>query len=137
MKKILFVALVVLGVGVPYIIWSKFTSSHESTETTSGIVGTVLLGPICPVVQDPPDPGCADKPYASRLVLTTADQARIIHEFVSDVNGRFRVQIKPGEYAIRSAVASNIWPYCSSSNIIKVMPNNYTETVVNCDTGIR
>ena len=30
----------------------------------SGIRGTVMAGPTCPVERDPPDPNCADKPLS-------------------------------------------------------------------------
>lgn len=103
----------------------------------SGISGMVLLGPTCPVIKDPPDEECADKPYATALVVTTHDQARVIKEFRSEETGKFSVQLAPGEYAIRSAAASNILPYCSSSEIIVVYAGQYTETTVFCDTGIR
>jgi len=103
----------------------------------SGIKGIVLLGPTCPVIKDPPDPNCADKPYATKLVVTTSDQSRVIKEFQSDDNGKFIVQVSPGEYAIRSAAAANILPYCSSSENIKVNASAYSETTVHCDTGIR
>lgn len=103
----------------------------------SGISGMVLLGPTCPVIKDPPDPDCADKPYATALVVTTSDQSRVIKEFRSDETGKFSVQVNPGEYAIRSAAASNILPYCSSSEVLKVNAIVYTETTVHCDTGIR
>lgn len=103
----------------------------------SGISGTVLLGPTCPVIRDPPDSECSDKPYATALVLTTSDQARVIKEFRSEESGKFSVQVDPGEYAIRSAAASNILPYCSSSGAIKVNASAYTQTTVHCDTGIR
>lgn len=103
----------------------------------SGISGMVLLGPTCPVMRDPPDPECADKPYATALVVTTSDQALVIKELRSEETGKFSVQVAPGEYAIRSAAASNILPYCSSSGTIKVNASVYTETTVYCDTGIR
>lgn len=103
----------------------------------SGIRGTVLLGPTCPVERIPPDPVCADKPYKTNLTLTTADQSRVITEFNSDANGKFTVKIQPGEYAIRSAAAANILPYCASNNTIKVSANMFTDATVFCDTGIR
>ena len=106
-------------------------------EQESGIRGMVLLGPTCPVISDPPAEECADKPYATTLVVTTSDQALVIKEFRSDETGKFRVQVAPGEYAIRSAAASNILPFCSSSETIKVNATAYTETAVFCDTGIR
>jgi hypothetical protein len=102
----------------------------------SGIRGTVLLGPTCPVEKIPPDPACADKPYKINLVLTIADQSRIITEFSSDTNGKFTVKIQPGEYAIRSAAAANILPYCSH-DALKVEANKFTDIIVSCDTGIR
>ncbi len=104
---------------------------------TSGIKGIVLLGPICPVVKNPPDPQCADKPYATKLAVTTADQVSVIKEFISDENGKFSVGLPPGEYAIRTAAAANILPRCSSNGTIRVGANNYTEITVSCDTGIR
>ena len=101
------------------------------------IEGSVLLGPICPVVNDPPDPDCADRPYGTRLVVTTADQSSVIKEFASDSLGRFRVEVAPGEYAIRSAAAANVLPFCASSETISVSPNASTSVTVYCDTGIR
>lgn len=103
----------------------------------SGIRGMVLLGPTCPVVMAPPDPQCADKPYKTSLVVTTVDGARVIKQFSSDDSGKFEVKIQPGEYAIRSAAAANILPYCASNGTVRVNANSYTETTVSCDTGIR
>lgn len=104
---------------------------------SSGIRGTALLGPICPVERIPPDPACVPKPYETNLVLTPTDQSRVITEFSSDANGRFEVKTQPGEYAIHSATATNILPYCASDGAVRVNVNSYTEITVNCDTGIR
>src|SRR6185295_16627757 len=40
-----------------------------NSEQESGIRGAVLLGPTCPVVKEPPDEECADKPYETALVV--------------------------------------------------------------------
>ena len=114
----------------------NFTEQID-TEQESGISGLVLLGPTCPVESNPPDPECADKPYATTLVVTTLDQTSVIKAFRSDETGRFSVQVDPGEYSIRSEGASNVLPFCSNNGDIKVNINAYTETTVNCDTGIR
>lgn len=118
-------------------------SSDALTQETGGagsagtIRGLVLLGPICPVVEDPPDPNCADQPYATRLVLTSADQASIVKEFASDTLGKFVVTAAPGEYAIRSAAAANVLPYCASEGTISVSVGATVDVTVRCDTGIR
>ena len=115
----------------------RTADGRNFTEQESGISGMVLLGPTCPVISDPPDPECADKPYATALVVTTSDQTSVIKAFRSDETGRFSVQVAPGEYSIRSEAASNVLPFCSSNGNIKVNINAHTETTVSCDTGIR
>ena len=100
------------------------------------ILGTVVLGPNCPV-QDQTDSNCVDKPYQTRLALTTKDGSKVIKEFNSDANGKFSIEVPPGEYAIRSAAAADVLPYCQSDGIIVLEPNGYVETTVRCDTGIR
>ena len=108
-----------------------------SMRSGSGIRGAVLLGPICPVERIPPDPACAAKPYATTLVVTTSDGAQVIKEFKSDANGTFSVNVPAGEYAIRSAAAANVLPFCFSNGTVIVESGAYTETTVSCDTGIR
>ncbi|HXW02211.1 MAG TPA: hypothetical protein VD828_02415, partial [Candidatus Nitrosotenuis sp.] len=105
-------------------------------EFWGSIYGMVLLGPTCPVVSDPPDPECADKPYQTNLVVTNTDQSRVIKEFSSDEDGKFYVDVPPGEYTISSAAAANVLPYCSSDTI-EVDINSGVEVTVFCDTGIR
>ena len=102
-----------------------------------GIRGNVLLGPICPVERAPPNPQCADRPYQTRLAVTTVDQARVIKEFGSDAKGIFSIELPPGEYAIRSVANANILPRCGSTGPITVKTSAYTEATVYCDTGIR
>jgi hypothetical protein len=104
---------------------------------TGTIYGQVLLGPTCPVERYPPDPACADKPFATKLALTTADGATVVKEFSSDQNGNYRVSVQPGTYAIRSAAVANILPYCGSSAAFKLSKGQILNIPVTCDTGIR
>lgn len=139
--SLIIVLIILLGLG--FYFWKQLNAWNQKTENAlpktlnSEVRGTVLLGPICPVVRDPPDPDCSDKPYSTKLVLTTADQSRVIAEFSSGADGKFEIKIQPGEYAIRSAVAANVLPYCSTNDTILVNANSYAETIVYCDTGIR
>ena len=114
----------------------EFAACPSPISNNSGVSGIVLLGPTCPVERIPPDPTCADKPYSTKLVVTTSDQSRVITEFTSDANGKFSVVLAPGEYAIRNAVTANILPYCGHDKF-KVEANTFTNITVSCDTGIR
>ena len=104
---------------------------------TSGIHGQVLIGPTCPVEKDPPDPKCADRPYAGALAVMTADLARVVKEFESEANGTFRVPVPPGDYAIRHKDHDKPYPTCSSNETVVVAPGAYTWVFVHCDSGIR
>lgn len=101
------------------------------------IFGVVMLGPTCPVEMYPPDPKCADRPYATTLALTTPDGAKVIKTFSSDAAGKFYVEVPPGQYTIRSAATANILPYCQNNDTINLSANGSVEVAVSCDTGIR
>jgi hypothetical protein len=122
--------------------WGIVEPDFEGEEGAVGefwgtIMGTVLLGPTCPVVMDPPEPGCADKPYATSLVLTSSDGAHVLRTFSSSAEGTFTIEAPPGHYAIRSAAVANIRPYCQSNGTFELSVNGFVEVLVSCDTGIR
>ena len=115
----------------------EFEQCPVLTAKNSGIKGTAMLGPICPVMKNPPDPKCADRPYATNLVATMLNQPENIKEFSSDFNGKFSVDLPAGEYTINSADTAKMFSRCSSDGAIKVEKDKYTEITLNCDTGIR
>ena len=100
------------------------------------IEGMVLLGPTCPVERDPPDPNCADRPYATQLVLTSADGTRVVKEFSSGSDGKFYIEAPPGEYVIRGMVSTTL-PYCATTSSFRLLANDSLEVMVSCDSGIR
>ncbi|MEK7612282.1 MAG: hypothetical protein AAB407_02995 [Patescibacteria group bacterium] len=106
-------------------------------EGMGGIRGIVLLGPICPVVQNPPAAECADKPYSTRLAVTAPNSSQVIREVESDINGNFSVALAPGNYVVASAIAANVLPYCAASEVITVQAGIYKNVTIFCDTGIR
>ena len=103
----------------------------------SGIKGIAMLGPMCPVMKDPPEEGCDDRPYKTDLVATSPDGTQIFRQFSSGDDGKFSVELEPGEYAISSADTAGIFSHCSRQGAIKVEKNKYTEVIISCDTGIR
>ena len=112
-----------------------FAACPVTIPATSGIRGTVLLGPTCPVMKDPPDPQCADRPFATDLVIATPDGSRTITTFRSDAAGSFKVALQPGSYIIRGNI-SHTMPTCDTDTFV-VKAGTYTEVAVSCDSGIR
>lgn len=114
----------------------------ESTSTPAGILpydsgirGTVMLGPTCPVERIPPDPNCAPKPYQTLVVVFRASDATHALAFGrSDANGNFSFSLPPGDYTL-GAGESNL-PRCGHP-AVTVEPNGYASATIFCDTGIR
>jgi hypothetical protein len=105
--------------------------------TASGIRGTVSLGPTCPVERIPADPACADKPYQTSFVLTSANGSRVIKTFSSKSDGTFAIDVTSGEYQIRPAASSSPLPRCATVAPIYVRSGEITNVTVSCDSGIR
>lgn len=118
------------------------TSTGGSTlPYTSGVRGTVMLGPTCPVERDPPDPKCADRPYATsisvyRAVMNNPEQAgTLVTTGRSDAEGKFAFSLSPGDYVLR-ARGGQVMPSCSDTPV-SVPAGAYATITISCDSGIR
>jgi hypothetical protein len=103
--------------------------------TGSGIYGTAMMGPTCPVERNPPDPNCADRPYTGTLLLEEPP-GTIVREFNSSADGSFNVSADPGRYVIRSP-SGTMGPTCTDDGTITVIAGRFTRADVACDTHIR
>jgi hypothetical protein len=111
------------------------TSTPGIAPYKSGIQGTVMLGPTCPVQKIPPDPKCADKPYQTMIaIFRPSDLVHAIAFTNSDTNGNFKLSLPPGDYTLGAGESS--FPRCDHPQVT-VGPNSYTTTTISCDTGIR
>jgi hypothetical protein len=74
--------------------------SASTTPPTAAVAvqGTVLAGPVCPVVREPPDPGCADRPVEGAVVEVSSPDGSLVAWVVSDSTGHFTVELAPGRY---------------------------------------
>ena len=107
-------------------------SIYSPTPRGSGIEGQVLLGPMCPVVQQGQE--CPDQPYQATLTVKTLDGVQIT-QFHSDEQGRFTVPLVPGEYVLHPESPNGI-PFASDQSFL-VETGRYTQITVNYDSGIR
>ena len=101
----------------------------------TGIQGTVMAGPTCPVERNPPDPQCADRPLQTLVAIYRASDP--VHAVVltrSDAAGKFSASLPPGEYIV--GAGEGMLPRCNSTPAT-VESSGYTTIAVSCDTGIR
>ena len=107
-------------------------ASIEPTPTDSGIEGQVLIGPICPVVQEGQE--CPDQPYQATLTVNSREGRKIV-QIQTDKDGKFRIPLPPEEYVLHPE-SPNVMPFASEQSLT-VEAGRFTEIIVNYDSGIR
>ena len=107
-------------------------SIYSPTPKGSGIEGQVLIGPMCPVVQQGQE--CPDQPYQATLTVNSPNGVQIA-QFQTDEQGRFKVSLAPGEYILHPE-SPNALPY-ASDRPFTVASGQYTQIAVHYDSGIR
>src|SRR3989344_3164978 len=103
----------------------------------SGVRGQVLLGPTCPVMKDPPDPQCADKPYATtiQVIRVGSPVSTPFATVATDTQGNYSVSSPPGAYALHPT-SGKVFPRCETKEVT-VTPSEVLVVNLLCDTGIR
>ena len=120
-----------LLIGVLILVLATCTI-YSPTPRGSGIEGQVLLGPMCPVVQEGQD--CPDQPYQATLTVTSRNGVQVA-QFQSDEQGRFRVSLVPGEYILHPESPNGI-PFAGDQSFT-VETGRYTQITLHYDSGIR
>lgn len=102
----------------------------------SGVQGKVMLGPTCPVMRDPPDPQCADRPYQTTVtIFRSSDTTHPYATTKSAADGSFKFSLPPGQYVL-TAQGGQMLPRCNETSVT-VGPSGYVTQDISCDTGIR
>jgi hypothetical protein len=107
-------------------------SIYSPTPRGSGIEGQVLLGPICPVVQQGQE--CPDQPYPATLTVTDRNGI-LLTQFQTDEQGRFQVSLVPGEYILHPESPNGL-PFAGDQSFV-VETGRYIQITVHYDSGIR
>ena len=61
---------------------------------------SVVAGPTCPVVSDPPDPECADRPVAGAVIVVQDDEGKEVARVTTDEDGAGSIELAPGAYRL-------------------------------------
>ena len=69
-------------------------------DVSTGLRGTALAGPTCPVVQNPPDPACADRPVAGAVIAVTNAAGDLVMRITTGADGTYDVPLGPGVYTL-------------------------------------
>lgn len=98
----------------------------------SGIEGKVMIGPMCPVMQE--DVPCPDQPYQAMLTILSMSGEKIT-QFQTDENGHFRVELAAGDYVLHPESPNGL-PFAKDIPFT-VNEHKFTLLEINYDSGIR
>ena len=111
---------------------------ERTTETIAEypVDGTVTAGPTCPVVQDPPDAACADRPVDGASIWIRDATGAVYSDLVTDSDGRFAVRLPQGRYTVEPQPVDGLLGTAAPQDF-EAGPNQTVDLVVRYDTGIR
>jgi hypothetical protein len=103
------------------------------------IVGRAVAGPTCPVVQNPPDPACVDRPVAGAVIVIRDGSGAEVARATTAADGTFLAAVPGGgTFAVEAQPVDGLMG-TPSAFIVEVgdAPSAWVATVVPYDTGIR
>jgi hypothetical protein len=102
-----------------------------------GISGIATAGPVCPVVTDPPNPACADRPVVAAVLVVTDLNGSEIARTVTHADGRFSIELAPGAYRLVPQPVEGLMGTAAAIDVRVEAEGPLTDIQVSYDTGIR
>jgi len=109
----------------------------DALPDVTGVRGTVSAGPTCPVVTDPPDPACADRPVAGAVLVFTNAAGVEVERTTSGDDGSFSVELAPGSYRVVAQPVDGLMGTPGPIDVEVEAGQPMAELIVSYDTGIR
>lgn len=103
----------------------------------TGVRGSVTAGPTCPVVTNPPQPGCDERAVAGAVLVFTDASGTEVERATSAADGSFLVELAPGAYTLTAQPVEGLMGTPAPIEIEVEAGQPMTEVQVSYDTGIR
>lgn len=112
-------------------------SGDPLPDIASGIRGTALAGPACAVVQNPPDPACADRPVAGAVIVVTNQTGAEVMRITTGADGTYDVPLGPGVYTLTPQPVEGLLGTAEAQMVRLEIGEGVVEIDFAYDTGIR
>jgi hypothetical protein len=103
----------------------------------TGVRGRVTAGPTCPVVTDPPDPACAERPVSGAILVFTDANGAEVARVASQKDGSYAVELAPGSYHLTAQPMQGLMGTPAPIDVEVEAGQPILEVSVSYDTGIR
>jgi hypothetical protein len=119
------------------LIASLLLACCQAPAADQTITGMVTAGPVCPVVSDPPDPECEDRPVArAEIVVRDASGDEVARARSAD-DGTFSVSVAPGRYELVPQPVEGLMGTAAPVEVTVVEGAPGQRIEIGYDTGIR
>ena len=103
------------------------------------LTGRALAGPVCPVVSDPPDPACADRPVAGATIVVRDGAGAEVARATTDPTGAYLLAVAGGgTYTVEAQPVEGILGVPAPVIVaVGSAPADWAVADLPYDTGIR
>ena len=127
-------AVSVVSEGGPPVPADAWPSPIDAGRT--GIGGTAVAGPVCPVERVPPDPACAPRPVANATVVIRDGGGSEVARVVTAADGSFFVELPAGDYVVEPQPVEGLMGTAGTQDV-EIVAGAMTTIQLDYDTGIR
>ena len=123
-----------MAISLLFLIVCTSVARRETKTENAGITGVILVTPIRPgpVKKGSDSPKEAPLPNAT---FTVTSNSGTVTRFTTDTMGRFKILLKPGNYAV--LLAENRFPKPCGPFEVNVEAGKMTDVEWRCDSGMR
>jgi carboxypeptidase family protein len=127
------ISLILIGLSLSLSACADAGTVGTSGNGAAGILGKVLLGPMCPVQQV--GSPCPDRPIKADITVTASD-GKVIATGRSDEDGTYRISLAPGSYTVTAKQPSEGFGF-GKPITVRVRADTYVRLNLLVDSGIR
>ncbi|HSB67674.1 MAG TPA: carboxypeptidase-like regulatory domain-containing protein [Anaerolineales bacterium] len=101
---------------------------------SSGIMGSVTEGPMCPGPVQIGNNPCPDQAYQATIIVLDSDGHKLT-QVQTDTNGFFTLPLDPGKYTLHPE-SGEPFPIAGDQSVV-VTEGQYLQVTIQYDTGMR
>jgi hypothetical protein len=109
------------------------TQPHSGTTVAINVVA----GPTCPVVSDPPDPECADRPVEGAVIVVQDEDGNELGRVTTDADGAGAIELAPGAYRLVPQPVEGLMGKGQITDLTVAEGAEAEAVTIAYDTGIR
>ena len=116
---------------------SLLNEEGDPAPAATGIRGVAVAGPTCPVVTDPPDPECVDRPVEGAVIVVLDGSGAEVGRATTAADGTFAIGLAPGAYRVVPQAVEGLMGTAEPHDVGLVAGEPMAELTIAYDTGIR